>query len=212
MLTATGGTVTLDLKSIIENVAAQVGIDVAGKLPPELGQVEIIQSDEIAAAQDAADILKKLAYGLILVALAIYALAIFLARGRRRETVRAIGFAWIVVGILILALRQLAGDAIVDSLASTAAVEPAIASTWRIGTSLLAASAAGLIGYGIVAVLGSWLAGPGGLATGFRRASPRSPTRWWRPTPSCWFSSCWSSSGRRPRARSVSRPRWSCWS
>ena len=149
-------------------IGENAGVDLVG-LAGERGDVSDL-AGEIAAAQDAADILKKLAYGLILVSLAIYAIAIWLARGRRRETVRAIGFAWIVVGVLVLALRQIAGDALVDHLASTPAVEPAIDSTWRIGTSLLAASAAGLIGYGIVAVIGSWLAGPGGIATGFRRA------------------------------------------
>jgi hypothetical protein len=170
LLTATDGTVTLDLKSMIDNVGAQIGIDVGDKVPPELGQVEILQSDEITAAQDAANLLKKLAYGLILVSLAIYTLAIWLARGRRRQTVWAIGFAWIVVGIAILAIRQLAGDALVDQLASTAGVEPAIDATWRIGTSLLSASAAALIGYGIVTVLGAVLAGPSAIATSIRGA------------------------------------------
>jgi hypothetical protein len=169
LLTATDGTVTLDLKSMIASIGAEVGIDVSDKLPPELGAVEIVQSDEIAAVQDGADILKKLAYGLILVSLAIYALAIWLARGRRRETVRAIGFAWVVVGIAILAVRELAGGAITDALASTASVEPAIDATWSIGTSLLAASAAGLIGYGIVAIIGASLAGPSAPATAVRR-------------------------------------------
>jgi hypothetical protein len=114
--------------------------------------------------------LKKLAYGLVLAALAIFALAIGLARGRRRETVRAIGYGLIVVGIAILVGREFAGNAIVDHFSSTAAVEPAIETTWSIGTSLLAASAAAVIGYGIVTVLGAALAGPTAAATSMRRA------------------------------------------
>ena len=168
-LSTEGGVVTLDLAQLVEQVGAQVGIDVAGKLPESVGEVEVLKSDELAMAQDGVDLLKKLAYGLILLALAIYALAIWLARGRRRETVRAIGFAWIVVGVAILAVRSFAGGAIVDSLASTAAVEPAIEHTWSIGTSLLAASAGGLIGYGVVAVIGSILAGPTSAARSVRR-------------------------------------------
>jgi hypothetical protein len=83
--------------------------------------------------------------------------------------VRAIGFAWVVVGIAALAGRELAGGAIVDQLATTASIEPAIERTWAIGTSLLAASAAALIGYGVVAVLGATLAGPTNAATAVRR-------------------------------------------
>ena len=97
-LSTEGGVVTLDLAQLVEQIGARVGIDVAGKLPESIGEVEVIKSDELAAAQDAADLLEKLAYGLILAALAVYAIAIWLARGRRRETVRAIGFGWIVVG------------------------------------------------------------------------------------------------------------------
>jgi len=164
-----GGDVTLDLKMLIENVADNVGIDVSGKLPEEIGTIEVVKSDELAAAQDAVDLLKKLAYVLVLVALAIYALAIFLARGRRREAVRAIGFGWIVVGIAILVGRDFAGNALTEQLASTAAVEPAIDKTWSIGTSLLAASAAAVIGYGVVVVLGAVLAGPTAIATAIRR-------------------------------------------
>jgi hypothetical protein len=163
------GVVTLDLAQLVEQIGARVGIDVAGKLPESIGEVEIIKSDELAAAQDAADLLKKLAYGLILAALAVYAVAIWLARGRRRETVRAIGFGWIVVGLAILAVRELAGGMLVDQLATTAAVEPAVERTWALGTSLLAASGAAVIGYGVIAVLGAALAGPTSTATAARR-------------------------------------------
>ena len=168
-LSTEGGVVTLDLRTLVEQVGSRVGIDVADKLPESVGEVEVLRSDELAAAQDAADLLKKLSYGLILAALAVYAIALWLARGRRREMVRAIGFAWIVVGIAVLAVRELAGGAIVGSLASTASVEPAIERTWAIGTSLLAASAAALVGYGVVAVLGAALAGPRPTATAARR-------------------------------------------
>ena len=165
----TDGTVSLDLSTLIAGVGDQVGIDVADKVPESIGSVEILQSDEISAVQDAVDLLQKLAYGLIIAALLLYAIAIWLARGRRREIVRAIGFGWIVVGVAIVAVRELAGNAIVDQLASTASVEPAVEATWSIGTSLLYASAVALIGYGVVAVIGAWLAGPTGLATAFRR-------------------------------------------
>lgn len=168
-LSTEGGVVTLDLAMLIEQVAARVGIDVAGKLPESIGEVEILRSNELATAQDAADLLKKLAWGLVFGALALYAIAIWLGRGRRREIVRAIGFAWIVVGIAVLAARELAGGAVVDQLATTAGVEPAVERTWAIGTSLLAAMAAALVAYGAVIVLGAALAGASAAASAARR-------------------------------------------
>jgi hypothetical protein len=57
-LSTEGGVVTLDLAMLIEGVGAQIGIDVAGKVPESIGEVEILRSDEIGAVQDAADLLK----------------------------------------------------------------------------------------------------------------------------------------------------------
>lgn len=168
-LSAQGGQVTLDLEQIVTDVGSRLGIDLGGKLPESVGEIEIVESDELAAAQDAADLLTKLAIALILAALLVYALAIWLARGRRRETVRAIGFAWIVVGVATFAARRLVGDMLVDQLAATAAVEPAVHNTYSIGTSLLAASAGALVGYGVVTVLGASMAGPSAPARSVRR-------------------------------------------
>lgn len=163
------GIVTLDLRALLEQVGERVGIDVPDELPEQIGTIEVLRSDELATAQDAVDLLKTLAYGLVPAALVLYGLAILLARGRRRETVRAIGFGWLVVGAALLVVRELAGDAVVTELASTASVEPAIERVWAIGTSLLEASAVALIGYGAVVVVGAWLAGPTRIAAAMRR-------------------------------------------
>src|SRR5688500_9621045 len=58
---------------------------------------------------------------------------------------------------------------LVDQLATTAAVEPAVERTWAIATSLLAASGAAVIAYGVIAVIGAALAGPTSAATATRR-------------------------------------------
>jgi hypothetical protein len=64
--------------------------------------------------------------------------------------------------------RGLAGNIVVDALASTAAVEPAVEDTWDIGTSMLRDGAGAMIFYGIVILLGAWLAGPTGIARAAR--------------------------------------------
>ena len=90
------GTVTLELGTILASIAAQLGIspDVASKLPPDAGSLEIMQADQLEAAQTAVDILGTLAWVLVLLALIAYALAIYLAGDRRRETLRAAGSAF----------------------------------------------------------------------------------------------------------------------
>jgi hypothetical protein len=101
--------------------------------------------------------------------LGLYALAIYLARGRRRETVRASGIGFVAIGIVVLVARGLAGNLVVDSLASTDSVKPAVDAVWSIGTSLLSGAGAAMIGYGVVIVLGAFLAGPTPIARGCRR-------------------------------------------
>jgi hypothetical protein len=161
--------VTLDLGTIVEDLGQQVGIDVASKLPEGAGQIQILHANQLSTAQSAVNFLKTLGFALAFLALAIYALAIYLAQGWRRQALRNCGFGFIVIGVLVLAVRSFAGDLLVDSLAATAASEPAVSSTWAIGTSLLKGGGWAMIGYGVVIVLGAWLAGPGALAQSARR-------------------------------------------
>jgi hypothetical protein len=164
-----GGDVSLNLATIVGQIGQQLGVDVSGKLPPSAATIEILRSDQLSAAQDAVRILKDLALILPFLALALYALAIYLARGWRRRAVRAVGWGFVVIGIGVLLIRSVAGSYLVDSLTSTAAVEPAANSTWSIATSLLHDSGVAMIAYGLVIVAGAWLAGPGSVATSVRR-------------------------------------------
>jgi hypothetical protein len=164
------GVVALDLGTLVERVGEQVGVNAAGKVPPQASQIEVLRADELSFVQDVVNLLRELAIVLPAVALALYALAIYLARGWRRRALRASGIGFIVIGIAVLVARNLAGTAVVDSLTSTAAAEPAASATWDIGTSLLRDSGAAMIGYGLVIVFGAWLAGPGSIGATARRA------------------------------------------
>jgi hypothetical protein len=192
--------VTLDLGTIVDQLGEQVGVSgAAEKLPPEAAQLVILDNDELVAAQDVVDLLETLAWVLTAIALLLFALAIYLAQGWRREALRAVGFAFIGIGIAVLVARGLAGGFVTDALASTAAVEPAADSTWEIGTSLLRDGGGAMLFYGIVIVLGAWLAGPTGLGRAARREiAPVLAGRgtayaalvvvllllfWWSPTP-----------------------------
>ena len=174
-----GGVVTLNLAGIAERVGEQTGINVADKIPPDAAQIEVLQSDELAAAQDAVKLLRDVAIVLTILVLGLYALAIYLAKGWRREALRAVGFGFVAVGIAILVVRNIAGNVVVDALASTESVRPAAEATWSIGTSLLSEGGAAMIFYGVFIVIGAWLAGRTALATGLRRAlAPAFHQRW----------------------------------
>jgi hypothetical protein len=100
----------------------------------------------------------------------LYALAIWLASGWRRQALRAAGFGLIVAGIGALLVRRVGGDQVVSSLATTASIRPAVASAWRIETSLLTSVAQATIAYGAVAAFAAWLAGPMSWAVAVRRS------------------------------------------
>ena len=166
------GVVSLDLGALLTELAGRTGIGgrVADRLPPGAASVVILRSNQLKTAQNVASALRPLAIGLTVLMLALYALAIWLARGWHRRALRAAGIGLIVAGVGALLVRRVAGDQIVASLATTATLKPAIASAWRIQTSLLANVAHAAIAYGVVTVLGAWLAGPTSWAVSLRRA------------------------------------------
>jgi hypothetical protein len=168
-LSTEGGAVALDLGSIVDRLGAQLGVDVASKLPPDAARIQLLESEQLSTAQDAVNALKGLSLILPLVALALYALAVYLARGWRREAVRAWGISWMLVGVLVLVIRSVAGEALVDSLAGSESVKPAVGAVWDIGTSLLRDGGIAMFAYGLLIFLAAVLAGPLESATRARR-------------------------------------------
>jgi hypothetical protein len=167
------GTVTLNLRTMLERLTSQVGVGgrLVDKLPPDAAQLEILRSDELEAAQTIADLIRGLAIVLVVLGLALFALAVYLARDRRREALRAVGFGFIIAGALALIARSLAGGAVVGALTTTAAVEPAAEDVWEIGTSILYDSAFYVIINGLLIVLVAWVAGPTRPAVELRQAA-----------------------------------------
>ena len=195
------GVVTLDLSAILGQVAEQTGLpaSLVSKLPPEAANLEILRSDELSAAQKGVDLLRTLVWVLTALTLLLYGIAIAISGSRRRETLRAVGYGFIVVGAIVLIVRDLAGDAVVSALTSSAADEPAVAATWSISTSLLSEAGGAAVLYGIAIVFSAWLAGPTGIATSVRGGLAPHLRRpafaygglavlivalfWWNPTP-----------------------------
>jgi hypothetical protein len=165
-----GGDVKLDLRLLVSQLAAQTGLpNVADKIPPDKAEIVILHSDELEAAQDGVNLLNTLAWLLTLIALVLYALAVYLAQGWRREALRSVGLSFIAVGIAALLARKIAGGAVVSSLATTATIEPAANAAWSIGTSVLAEIAGAMVLYGVFIILSAWLAGETKAAVAVRR-------------------------------------------
>lgn len=163
-----GGEVTLDLSSLLSRIGGQLGGNLASKVPAEAGQLTILKSDQLSLAQDIVNLIRKLPVVLTLLALLLYGLATYLAGPRRREALRGVGFGFVVAGILALVLRHFGGSAVTGALASSDSVKPAVDTVWSIGTSLLVTVAVSAITFGILVVIGAWLAGPTRLATTLR--------------------------------------------
>jgi hypothetical protein len=160
-ITTGSGVVTLNLRTLVINIGEELGFgdELEARLPADAGQIVLLESDELEAAQTGVKLIKWLSWLVILIALACYAGAVWLARGRR-SMLRNIGAALLFVGVLLLVIRRLVGNYIVDALASGESVRDAVGNTWIIGTSLLSAVAWALIIYGLAILIGTWLAGP----------------------------------------------------
>ena len=177
-----GGAVVLDLRPIVIQIGDQVAVigKVAERLPESSGKIAIIEESQLETAQTATKILRSVADWMWLVALVVAALAVWLARGRRRLELRAIALGLLVVGLLLLAVRRFAGDYLVDSLVKDDAVKPAGHDAWSILTQTLADRAWVWIILGVVTLLGVWFVGDSARAARARDAA--SPVLESRPT------------------------------
>jgi hypothetical protein len=174
------GAVTLDLRVFVVAVGEELGFgeQLDARLPADAGQITVLESDQLSAAQTAVETIKVLSWVVILLAIAAFGGAIWFARDRR-GMLRIVGAVFLLVGILLLVIRRVVGSYLVDSLAEGESVREAAGSSWIIGTSLLAAVAWALVVYGVVMLVGALLAGPSGYARRIRGAI--SPTLRDRP-------------------------------
>jgi hypothetical protein len=169
---AAGGEVNLNVDALLRQVAAGTGLPagVVDKLPAKYRQLQILKSDQLKTAQNGVDLLRALPWILLPLAALMFAGAIFLSADRRRTVVWC-GACALFAGVLVLAIRRLGGDAVVNSLADAPNIRPAAKATIAIGTSLLTDVAWGSILIGAIVMLGAWLFGPGRRATSARRAA-----------------------------------------
>jgi hypothetical protein len=170
-VSTSGGEVSLDLTSLLGQTQGSLGVGgrVAEKLPQGAADIVILRSDQLELAQDLVRFLKAVAIVLLALSLGLFAIAVYLARGWRREALRAVGIGFLFAGAAALVARSLAGNAVVDALATTESVRPAAEAAWSIGTSLHLQAATATLIYGAVIVVAAWVAGPTSWAVATRR-------------------------------------------
>ena len=164
--------VVLDLQPLVQQLADRIGLseeEVEERLGPDAGRIVIMESDQLGTVQTAVELIRKLSVWLAIAILVLFAVAVYLAEGRRRETLRNVGITFVVVGGLLLVIRNLAGDWIVDTLAEGESVRDAASNAWFIGTDLLAGVAWTAIAYGAIVILAAMLAGPARWAVWVRQ-------------------------------------------
>jgi hypothetical protein len=167
-----GRSVSLNLKSLVEEVASGTGLpaNAVDKLPPQVATLEIATPQELDNVRQLLDLFKTIIWVLLALALACFAGAVALARDRRR-TVLNIGACFMLAGLGILAFRTLAGKYVVDSLADAPNAHDIADDAWGIATRLMVDVAEGALLFGFFVILGAWLVGPGRRATAVRRFS-----------------------------------------
>jgi hypothetical protein len=165
------GTVSLNLGSLLTNLAKQVGLaeQLAERLPPDAAKIEILHSDELQTAQNIAVAIKGLALLLSLLTLGTFGLAIYLSRDGRWVTVLYSGIGLIAAGLMVIVARHVAGGIVVDQLVKTENVKGAAEAAWSIGTSLMVSIATTVIVVGVLFAIAGWLASPTASARGSRR-------------------------------------------
>ncbi len=165
------GNVSLNLGSLVTNLAGQVGIgqSLAEKLPPDAGQITILRSDQLKTAQNIAAAVKGLAIVFSLLTFIFFAIAIYLSRDERWVTVLFCGVGLVAAGFAVIVFREVAGGIVVNQLVVNESVKPAAEHAWSISTSLMTSIATTVIVIGVFFGIAGWLASPTGSAKGTRR-------------------------------------------
>ena len=172
-VTAQGNAVVLNLDVILKELIQRLGLprSLADKVPEGAGKIKVMSSSQISTIQSATNLLKSLALVLPVLAFGMLGLAVFLARDRRRHTLMVVGIDIVFAGVLVLIARNVLGNHIVNVLATTDAVRPAVEDVWSIGTRILQDVAQAMVIGGIPVIFAAWLAGPMRPAVAFRRSA-----------------------------------------
>ena len=171
-VTVNDGKVSLNLSTILNDVASRLGIsaDLGSKLPPSAASLVILQANQIKLVQDIGQGLSGLAIALYILVPLLYVVTLLVApAGRRRRTLVSIGISGVVAGLVVILFRSLIVTNVPNSLVKDASVKPAANAVVSIATTMLTQIAGAVILVGVVLVVCAWFAGPSRFAVPARR-------------------------------------------
>jgi hypothetical protein len=99
---------------------------------------------------------------------ALFALAVWIARGFRRRALLWSAIGILLAAIVLIFIRRELGSQIINALASDPSVRPALVQAWYIGTQVLGTINQTLVIIGVVLLVGVWLAGAGRIPSAVR--------------------------------------------
>jgi hypothetical protein len=172
VVSSQNGKVVLDLRPLVLQLADRVGLkkQLNDRLPPDVGQLEVADSQQLDTARTVVKIIVGLAWLFTFGSLALFGLAAYLAKGRRWMVMLAYGFGLVAAGLGAIAVRGALEGLFVDSLAKTEDARVPAEHAWEIGTSLLHSIATTVVIYGVLFVIAAFLASPARSAIAVRRA------------------------------------------
>lgn len=156
-----GGQVELKLQPLIIEIADQVGLgdQARDKVPDSVGNIEIVDSDQLAQVQTVAKLIHGLALVTALLALVLIVLAVYLSPGYRWLTLLWLAVALVLAALIILIIRSVAGNVLIPDLADPD-IQPAAQAAWDIITELLKSVAWTVIWFAVALLVVAWVISP----------------------------------------------------
>lgn len=173
IVSTTDGVVTLELGELVKDLGADLGLPsgLLDSIPPETGQIVLVESSELETAQRVVRVIEFLSVLLFLVIVALYAGAVFLSdKSQRRLTLRDVGWAIAISGLVLLLFRRAGIGLAVDYLSKTENAEGPVRAAAEIGTVLLRQVAWSGVAIGVLIAGYAILTGPSKAATATRSA------------------------------------------
>jgi hypothetical protein len=166
------GKVILKLRPVVIALAARIGLKKQANrnLPHDVGTLQLADAKQLQTARTITRIVEGLAWVFSIGSLALFALASYLAKGRRWMVLLGYGLGLITAGLAAIAVRSATKSLVVDSLAKTESARVPAQHAWDIGTALLHSIASTLIVFGALFVVASFLGSPARPAVTLRQA------------------------------------------
>ena len=165
------GTIVLDLGTAVRNLGEQIGVPEAAldRLPDDVGQITVIQSDELSDVQNAVKVLDFTSWFLFIVVVLLYVAAVYLAVGRRRQMLRTVGIGLVLAGLSLLLIRTIGIRTSVETFVEDSTNKPLATLVAGVMTELLRQMAWTGIVYGVLIIGFATLLGPYRWAVAARR-------------------------------------------